>query len=129
MGEQTMTTVLHTRSQGLRVHKLANLGGLVAIAGLENIDSAVLLGAFLEMLEQLSQLSSHQLNVLREAGLQKLRERNSEKRAYKQRKDPSESQTEISMSIEDIKKIITKLNGKIPVFEKDIILELLRLIR
>jgi hypothetical protein len=77
-----MTTILHTKKQGLRVHKLANLGGLVAIAGLENIDPAVLLGSFIQLAEQLPHLPLNNVDQLRAIGLHKLRERKSEKRAY-----------------------------------------------
>jgi hypothetical protein len=124
-----MTTILHTKAQGLRVHKLASLGGLVAIAGLEDIEPAVLLGAFLEMAQQFLNASTQQLETLRGMGLQKLRERNSEKRIYKQQKEADQTQTEFTLDMKDIKKIIIKLGGRIPVFEKDICPELLRLIR
>ena len=39
-----MADGLHTREQGLRVHHLANLGGLVAIAGLDREPPDLLLG-------------------------------------------------------------------------------------
>jgi hypothetical protein len=123
-----MKTILNTKIQGLRVHNLANLGGLVAIAGLEHYDPALLLGAFLNLSQQLSRLSMQQIEQLHTCGLQKLRERNSEKRAYNYSRNQSDK-TEITFRIEDIKKLIIKLGGKIPVLEKDIIPELNRLMR
>lgn len=51
-----MNTISHTKDQGLRLHKLAKLGGLVVLAGLENIDAALLLGAFLELAAQFPHL-------------------------------------------------------------------------
>lgn len=120
-----MSTILHTKEQGLRVHKLANLGGLVAIAGLENVEPTLLLGLFLDLAKQLPHFSLQQLELLNAIGLQKLRDRNSEKRAYKMQK----TDTEFNLSMADIKKIIIKLGGKIPVFEKDLMPELRRLMR
>jgi len=43
----------HTAEQGQRVHWLANLGGLVAIAGLEEVEPDLLLGALLSVAAQL----------------------------------------------------------------------------
>jgi hypothetical protein len=124
-----MTSILHTKAQGLRVHKLANLGGLVAIAGLEDIDSSLLLGALMELAKQLPSISLSHKELLQKEGVQKLRDRNSEKRIYKQRQKTEDSNTEITFHIEDIQKLIIKLGGKIPVFEKNFIPELLRLMR
>jgi hypothetical protein len=124
-----MTTKLHNKVQGQRVHKLASLGGLVAIAKLEDIDPAVLLGTFLGIALQLPQVSILEMEVLREIGLQKLRDRNTEKRIFKRLQETEHDQSEIVLNKEDIKKIIIKLGGRVPVFERDIIPELLRLVR
>jgi hypothetical protein len=123
-----MTTILNTKIQGLRVHNLANLGGLVAIAGLENYDPALLLGAFLELSQQLSGASMQHIKQLHIRGLQKLRERNSEKRAYHYSKNQSEN-TAGTLQIDTIKKLIIKLGGKVPALEKDILPEFNRLVR
>jgi hypothetical protein len=69
------------------------------------------------------------VEVLREIGLQKLRDRNTEKRIYKQLQETGQDQSEIVLDKDDIKKIIVKLGGRVPVFERDIIPELLRLVR
>lgn len=124
-----MTSILHTKEQGLRVHKLANLGGLVAIAGLENIDPAVLLGAFLEMAEQLPALSLQRIEQLQAFGMQKLRERKSEKQAYRQYQTTPDPKMEVTFNQDEIRNLIIKLDGKIPVLEKDLIPELYRLMR
>lgn len=124
-----MTSILHSKAQGLRVHKLANLGGLVAIAGLENLEPTLLLGALMEMARQLPHLSLEHTKQLCEQGIQKLRERNSEKRVYKQQKNSELSSIEITLKINEIKKLIVMLGGKTPVLEKDLIPELLRLMR
>jgi hypothetical protein len=123
-----MTTILHTKIQGLRVHNLTNLGGLVAIAGLEKYDPALLLGAFLNLSQQLSSASMQDIAQLHARGLQKLRERNSEKRTYKYSKSQQETKG-VTLQIDDVKCLIIKLGGKIPVFEKDIIPEFNRLMR
>jgi hypothetical protein len=122
-----MTNILDIKEQGLRVHKLANLGGLVAIAGLENIDPTTLLGALMEMARQLPQIPQQDLEYLYDQGLQKLRERNSEKRIYKQKQETRDLSKEITFSAAEIKKLIIKLGGKIPVFDRDLIPELRRL--
>src|SRR5271154_664010 len=44
-----MATNGHSHEQGLRVHHLANLGGLVAIAGLDHQPPDFLLGALLSL--------------------------------------------------------------------------------
>jgi hypothetical protein len=123
-----MTSILHTKAQGLRVHKLANLGGLVTIAGLENIDPPLLLGAFLELASQFPTLALQQVTDLRHRGLQKLSERKKEKHRH-----PQQTVTALpvnaTLSLEEIKKLITRLNGRIPVLEKDIVPELYRLMR
>lgn len=124
-----MTFILHTQEQGKRVHLLANLGGLVAIAGLENVDPATLLGALLDVAKRLRQLSMQQLDILHTLGLEKLRERNSEKRAYGKHIAKESSVAKINLNSDDIKKIIIQLGGKIPVFEKDLVPELRRLLR
>jgi hypothetical protein len=124
-----MTTILHTKNQGLRVHKLANLGGLVAMAGLENIDPGILLGLFLQLAKQLPTLSHDQIEILHANGLQKLRERGTEKRAYSYSKKSNETSNDYTLSAEDIKKLIVKLGGTVPVFEKDLLPELHRFMR
>ncbi len=42
-----MTPPTHTREQGVRVHYLANLGGLMAVAGLDHHPPDFLLGILL----------------------------------------------------------------------------------
>ncbi len=118
-----MKTILHSKEQGLRVHKLAGLGGLVAIAGLEEIEAALLLGGLLALAEQLPSLGLQHVAQLRQQGLQKLSERKQKKVVYKP------AQTEVKLPIDDIKKWIIKLGGKVPALPKDIVPELYRLMR
>jgi hypothetical protein len=124
-----MKTILHTKEQGLRVHKLAKLGGLVVLAGLENIDPALLLGAFLELAAQLPRLGLQHVTRLRNNGLQKLSERKKEKPVYQQQATHTLLLKEATLKLDEIKKLITRLGGKIPALEKDIVPELYRLMR
>ncbi len=78
-----MAAYQHTKEQGLRVHHLANLGGLLAIAGLDQQPPDLLLGAFLEIAKRLPELSAARLAEIASTGHAKLDERASAKRAWK----------------------------------------------
>ena len=78
-----MADGLHTREQGLRLHHLANLGGLVALAGLDHEPPDLLLGALLRMAGSLAQLPERRRAELASVGGEKLNERASAKRAWK----------------------------------------------
>jgi hypothetical protein len=123
-----MSSPLHTLEEGQRVHYLANLGGLVAIAGLEDIEPALLLGAFIEMNTRLRQLSSERLTALKQKGSQALHNRQSEKRSFKswQRAQSSER---FDLTRAQMQALITTLGGKVPALEKDLVSELRRLLR
>jgi hypothetical protein len=72
----------HTNEQGLRVHHLTNVGGLVAIAGLDSEPPDLLLGAMLHIAGELSNLTADQRRELASAGHRRLDERAAEKRAF-----------------------------------------------
>jgi hypothetical protein len=72
----------HSREQGLRVHHLTNLGGLVAIAGLDSQPPDLLLGALLKIASDLSNSSVELRHQLAFLGHKKLDERGAEKRAF-----------------------------------------------
>jgi hypothetical protein len=78
-------SVLHTREQGKRVHILANLGGLVAIAGMERVEPDLLLGALLEVAGRLPNMKPARLTELRRRGAAVLDERGTSKRAWSAR--------------------------------------------
>ena len=78
-----MVDGLHTREQGLRLHHLANLGGLVALAGLDREPPDLLLGALLKMAGSLTELPERRRAELASVGGEKLNERASAKRAWK----------------------------------------------
>jgi len=72
----------HSREQGLRLHHLANLGGLVAIAGLDSEPPDLLLGALLKIASDLSDSDPAQRRELASVGHRKLDERAGAKRAF-----------------------------------------------
>jgi conjugative transfer protein TraD len=72
----------HSREQGLRVHHLTNLGGLVAIAGLDSQPPDLLLGALLRIADELSNSGAEQRRELASVGHRKLDQRGAEKRAF-----------------------------------------------
>jgi hypothetical protein len=73
---------LHTKTQGQRVHYLANLGGLVVLSGLEHTEPDMLLGSFLTVADELPRLSREKRTALRARGQARLTERGAEKRAW-----------------------------------------------
>jgi len=77
-----MNPEAHTREQGVRVHYLANLGGLMAVAGLDHYPPDFLLGVLLEVAARMSQLSDHRCAELCARGRARLEERAAEKRAW-----------------------------------------------
>jgi len=77
-----MPRIEHTAEQGQRVHWLANLGGLVAIAGLEEVEPDLLLGALLSVAAQLRRPDAARDGRLRRMGSEALDERAAGKRAF-----------------------------------------------
>lgn len=72
----------HSREQGMRVHHLTNLGGLVAIAGLDSEPPDLLLGALLKAANELKTSPPDQRRSLASIGHKRLDERGAEKRAF-----------------------------------------------
>ena len=77
-----MNPETHTREQGVRVHYLANLGGLIAVAGLDHHPPDFLLGVLLEVASRVPHLSEHRWTELCARGQARLEERAAEKRAW-----------------------------------------------
>ncbi len=73
----------HTTEQGLRVHHLANLGGLIALAGLDLESPDFLLGALLSVAEETRRLSASEREQVARLGRTKLGQRATGKRAWK----------------------------------------------
>jgi conjugative transfer protein TraD len=73
----------HSEEQGLRVHHLVNLGGLIAIAGLDREPPDFLLGALVSLAHERDRLTAEQRTRVSSLGRQKLDERVTAKRAWK----------------------------------------------
>src|SRR2546428_12302385 len=72
----------HTSEQGVRLHYLANLGGLVAIAGLDQHPPDFLLGVLLEVAARVPDLPTGRRAELSSRGQARLEQRAAEKRAW-----------------------------------------------
>jgi hypothetical protein len=107
------TSVLHTREQGKRVHILANLGGLVAIAGMERVEPDLLLGALLEVAERLPGLKPARLEALRQRGAAALDERGTSKRAWSARQAALDLHP-VHLTSDQIRALLRQLGAPVP---------------
>src|SRR5580658_5435461 len=103
----------HSPEQGLRVHHLANLGGLVALAGLDLEPPDFLLGALLSVAQEASQLSTSRRACVAEIGRRKLDERATGKRAWKSWQRARDLHA-ITLSSGQVREIIEALGGQTP---------------
>src|SRR5215471_1385403 len=103
----------HSKEQGLRVHHLTNLGGLIALAGLDLEPPDLLLGALLQLANGLSNCNAEQRQALASSGHEKLDERATGKRAWKSWARAQELQS-INLSAAQIRKLIEALGGRAP---------------
>ena len=108
-----MADGLHTREQGLRVHHLANLGGLVAIAGLDREPPDLLLGGLLELAARLPDLPATRRSAIASAGRVKLDTRATSKRAWKSWSRSKELHS-LTLSSEHLRRIVGALGGEEP---------------
>ena len=108
-----MADGLHTREQGLRVHHLANLGGLVAIAGLDREPPDLLLGGLLELAARLPELPATRRAAIASAGRAKLDTRATSKRAWKSWSRSKELHS-LTLSSEHLRRIVGALGGEEP---------------
>jgi hypothetical protein len=108
-----MADGLHTREQGLRVHHLANLGGLVAIAGLDREPPDLLLGGLLELAARLPDLPTARRAAIASAGRVKLDTRATSKRAWKSWSRSKELHS-LTLSSEHLRRIVGALGGEEP---------------
>ena len=77
-----MASGAHSTEQGLRVHYLTNLGGLVALAGLDMEPPDFLLGALLSIARETVAIGPEQRAEIAAMGQVKLDERATGKRAW-----------------------------------------------
>ena len=73
----------HTNEQGLRVHHLVNLGGLIAVAGLDREPPDFLLGVLVSAAHEAAALTTEERARVASLGREKLDERASAKRAWR----------------------------------------------
>jgi hypothetical protein len=103
-----MATNGHSHEQGLRVHHLANLGGLVAIAGLDREPPDFLLGALLSVAHESETLDGAQRARVAATGRGRLEERATSKRAWKSWSRAKELHS-VTLSSAQVKEIIEAL--------------------
>jgi CHAD domain-containing protein len=99
----------HSYEQGLRVHHLANLGGLVAIAGLDHEPPDFLLGALLSVAHERATLDAAQRARVAAAGRERLEERATSKRAWKSWSRAKELHS-VTLSSAQVREIIEALH-------------------
>ena len=73
----------HSKTQGQRVHFLANLGGLVVLSGLDQLNPEILLGILLNAKVHFDNATSLQRNSHEARGRALLEQRGREKRAWR----------------------------------------------
>lgn len=103
----------HSHEQGLRVHHLANLGGLIALAGLDLEPPDFLLGALLSVAQEAGKLTAAQRAYTATIGRKKLDERATGKRAWKSWRRAQDLHA-ITLSSAQVRGIIEALGGRAP---------------
>jgi len=103
----------HSLEQGLRLHHLANLGGLMAIAGLDQEPPDFLLGVLLSVAHEAAALTGAQRAHVSSVGRTKLEERATGKRAWKSW-TRAQNLHAITLSTAQVAQIITALGGDVP---------------
>jgi CHAD domain-containing protein len=103
----------HTQEQGLRVHHLVNLGGLIAVAGLDREPPDFLLGALVSVAHERDALTSEQRARVASLGREKLDERATAKRAWKSWRR-SQDLHSLMLSSAQMRRLIEALGGSAP---------------
>lgn len=103
----------HTQEQGLRVHHLANLGGLIAIAGLDREPPDFLLGALISVAQERDALTPEQRAKVASLGREKLDERATGKRAWKSWRR-SQDLHSLMLTGAQMRRLIESLGGNAP---------------
>jgi hypothetical protein len=103
----------HGKEQGLRVNHLANLGGLVALAGLDLEPPDFLLGALLSIAREAPALSAEQRAEIAAMGQVKLDERATGKRAWTSWRRARELHG-LTLTGGQIRRVIAALGGSAP---------------
>ena len=118
----------HSEEQGLRVHHLVNLGGLIAVAGLDREPPDFLLGALISMAHERDRLSAEQRTRVASLGRQKLDERATAKRAWKSWRRSQELHA-LTLNSAQMRRLITALGGAAPVDLERLVATLMALLK
>jgi conjugative transfer protein TraD len=100
----------HSEEQGLRVHHLVNLGGLIAIAELDREPPDFLMGALVSVAHERDRLTAEQRTRVASLGQQKLDERATAKRAWKSWRRSKDLHSMMLTSTQ-MRRVITALGG------------------
>jgi conjugative transfer protein TraD len=103
----------HSHEQGLRVHHLVNLGGLIAVAGLDREPPDFLMGALVSVAHERERLTPEQRARVAALGRQKLDERATAKRAWKSWRRSRELYS-LTLSGAQIRRLIEVLGDAAP---------------
>lgn len=118
----------HTHEQGLRVHHLVNLGGLVAVAGLDREPPDFLLGVLVSAAHEAAALTAEERARVASLGRAKLDERATAKRAWKSWRRTRELFS-LTLSAEQLRRLIAALGGGAPGDSEQLAGTLMRLLR
>ncbi len=118
----------HTQEQGLRVHHLVNLGGLVAVAGLDREPPDFLLGVLVSAAHEAAALTAEERARVASLGRAKLDERATAKRAWKSWRRTRELFS-LTLSAEQLRRLIAALGGGAPGDSEQLAGTLMRLLR
>jgi hypothetical protein len=110
----------HTPEQGRRVHHLVNLGGLIAVAGLDQEPPDFLLGALVSIAHERAELTSEQRAQVSSLGQSKLDERATSKRAWNSWRKQKELHS-LLLSSGQMRTIIRALGGAITTADDQLI--------
>jgi hypothetical protein len=108
-----MAANTHSYEQGLRVHHLANLGGLVALAGLDREPPDFLLGALISIAHESATLNPAERARVAAVGQKQLEERATSIRAWKSWTRTRELHA-VTLSTGEVRAIIDALGTQAP---------------
>jgi hypothetical protein len=123
-----MSDSLKGFSQGQRLHYLANLGGLMLIAGLSQMEPDLLLGALSEIAIKIPKLPESRIAELKQLGSNKLSDSGGKQKSFDSWARVKNAER-FDFTLAEMQKLIPKLGGKLPAFEKDIGAEFRRVVR
>ena len=103
----------HTNEQGLRVHHLVNLGGLIAVAGLDREPPDFLLGVLVSAAHEAAALTTEERARVASLGREKLDERASAKRAWRSWRRTRELHS-LLLSSAQMRRLIEVMGGAAP---------------